>query len=113
MTPLFKKLNYKNQSEILILNSPESFMSEINEIENFTDVKTNLKRIKSINFVLIFVLKKVEIDSVIRKIIIKLEEDALLWFAYPKGSSKNISVILTEILVGMYWGKMDLKELEL
>lgn len=88
MTPLFKKLNYKNQKEIVVLNSPDSFNTELNEMGKFSIVKTNLKGIKSINFILIFVQKKMEIENSVQQIFSTLADDAILWFAYPKGSSK-------------------------
>lgn len=88
MTPLFKKLNYKTHEEILVLNSPESFITELIEMGNFAGVKRNLKGIKSICFILIFVQKKTEIEKSIHQIFSKLTDDAIIWFAYPKGSSK-------------------------
>lgn len=51
MTPLFKKLNYKNQSIIFILNAPDSFQSEIDHMIKVTVVKTNLAKAKEITFV--------------------------------------------------------------
>ncbi len=43
MTPLFKKLNLKDQKEIVILNSPKSFDPELKNISEFTKVKTTLQ----------------------------------------------------------------------
>ena len=42
MNPIFKKLNYKNQSEVVVLNAPESFNSDLNEISELTIVKLNV-----------------------------------------------------------------------
>jgi len=44
----------------------------------------------SIGFVIAFVTERKEVDRVARKLIKKLATDAVLWFAYPKGTSKTI-----------------------
>lgn len=89
MNPIFKKLNYKNQSEVVVLNAPKSFDSDLNEISELTIVKTSLSEVKRIEFILTFVTKIFEIDSMILKINDLLEDDAVFWFAYPKGTSKK------------------------
>ena len=89
MNQIFKKLNYKNQSEVIVLNCPKFFNSDIKGISEFTHVRTSLIGVKNIEFILIFVKKKVEIDSAILKISTLLNDDAVFWFAYPKGTSKK------------------------
>lgn len=89
MNSIFKRLNYKNQSEVVVLNAPESFSSDLNEISEVTKVKTSLHNVKDIEYILIFVKKKVEIDSAILKISNLLNDDAILWFVYPKETSKK------------------------
>ncbi len=61
----------------------------LNEISELTNVKTSLRGVNEIEFILIFVMKKIEIDSSILKIANLLKDDAVLWFAYPKGTSKK------------------------
>lgn len=89
MTPLFKKLNFKNQSDILILNAPESFQKDLEEMKAFTKVITNYAGIKQIDFVMVFAVKQKEIDQSIKKIAPKLNGDAIIWYCYPKGTSKK------------------------
>jgi hypothetical protein len=89
MNAIFKKLNYKNQSEVVVLNAPESFNSDLNEISELTIIKTSLSGVKGIEFILTFVTKKSEIDSMLQKINNILDDDGILWFAYPKGTSKK------------------------
>ena len=40
-------------------------------------------------FSLAFVTKQKEVDTLAKRIAAKAEGDTILWFAYPKGSSKN------------------------
>jgi len=89
MDPIFKKLQFKGQEKIIVLNAPDSFRPNIEAMENHCIIKENLKGIKQIEFVLVFVQKKKEIDQLVPKIDPKLEEDAMVWFAYPKKSSKK------------------------
>ena len=90
MTPLFKKLNFKDQNEIFVLNAPHEFNSEMKAMSTFCPVKTQLLNDGSpVQFVLVFVTRKEEIDQSIRQINPLLEGDAVLWYAYPKMSSKK------------------------
>lgn len=89
MTPLFKKLNFKDQETIYILNPPAEFGKEQKAIEEFTSVKTGMDDAETVNFVLSFVQNKAEVDQLAPVIDDKLEGDGLVWFAYPKKSSKK------------------------
>lgn len=89
VTPLFKKLNFKQHKEILILNSPAEFETELNAIQNCTTIKTDIKSVNCVEFVLTFVKKQAEIDRIAPLIGKKLKGDSIVWFAYPKGTSKR------------------------
>ncbi len=102
MTPLFKKLNFKDQQEILVVNAPTSFDTELADIAKFTKIKKSFKNVKAIDFAIIFVLTQEQIDNAIDFIFQKLNGDAVLWFCYPKGTSKSINVISTETQVGKH-----------
>lgn len=91
MTPLFKKLNFKDQKQILILGSPESFQAEMSNMEPYSDILTELVPLNQLGFALVFVTQKVEIDQTISVLANQMPGDAVLWFAYPKGSSKRYS----------------------
>ena len=89
MTTLFKKLNFKDQKEILVLNAPTSFDSELSDIAEFAKIKKDIKKVKAIDFAIIFVLTQEQIDNAFELIFPKLSGDAVLWFCYPKGTSKK------------------------
>jgi len=89
MTDVFKKLNYKNQPEILALNAPESFLSELNAMDEFASIIRNDNETSEIEFALVFVTKQHEIDELITRVFPKLKGDVVLWFCYPKGTSKK------------------------
>ena len=89
MTPLFKKLNFKNQAGILAVNPPQSLESELLEMAQSATIYKNEGNVPSIDFALVFVTRQSEIDESIKKIFPKLNGDAILWFCYPKGTSKK------------------------
>ncbi|MGB4773836.1 MAG: hypothetical protein WBP45_01570 [Daejeonella sp.] len=89
MTQLFKKLNFKGQKEIFVINSPTEFTHELETMMKITSVKTDLKDCKELEFILAFVKTKPEVDKMALIIEQKLKGDGLVWFAYPKGTSKK------------------------
>jgi hypothetical protein len=50
MTALFKKLNFKAQSSILVINAPESFVPEMEEMKKVTTVVTKLNEAEKVTF---------------------------------------------------------------
>ena len=88
MTPLFKKLNLKQQKEIHILNAPKSFKSEMENLGG-VQIHQDLQKQSSIEFALFFVQDEESIKRYVSAIFPHLKGDAILWFAYPKMSSKK------------------------
>ena len=89
MTPLFKKLNFKEQKQIVAINSPQSFDEELSEMKSISKIVTNLEKVKDIEFAICFVTTQNEIESFISTLDIKLIGDAIIWFCYPKAISKK------------------------
>jgi len=89
MTPVFKKLNYKEQKQLHIIHAPGSFKKELDEMKLVATIKSSLSGAKTVDFFLAFVTKQNEVDDLAVKISSILQEDGVLWFAYPKGSSKK------------------------
>ncbi|MDN4166380.1 hypothetical protein QWY31_12790 [Cytophagales bacterium LB-30] len=89
MTPLFKKLNFKESEYILVMNAPDSFEKELAGIASFTKIQKDANEVSSIDFVMVFALKQEQIDTAIAQIVAKLNGDAIVWFCYPKGTSKR------------------------
>ncbi|WP_028295738.1 hypothetical protein [Olivibacter sitiensis] len=89
MTPLFKKLNFKQQKEICILNPPAEFETELNAVKDYAAIKTNIDETNELEFVLAFVKTQTDIDTLTPLIDKKLKGDGIVWYAYPKGTSKK------------------------
>ena len=85
--PTFAKLNLKEQTEIVVLNAPASFEPELKALKGVT-VRRDAKG-GDIDFSLAFVTTQKEVDTVGPQVAKKAKGDAVVWFAYPKGSSKK------------------------
>ena len=88
MNPIFKKLNFKDQGAVVVVNAPPSFKKEMLEMKAVTKVVTAISS-GEISFFLGFVTKQQEVDALVEKVVPLLAKDGLFWFAYPKGSSKK------------------------
>jgi hypothetical protein len=88
VTSIFQKLNLTAQREILVFNVPASFEPELARLESVT-LRRNLKRPVAVQFALAFALEQTELDRLSKILAAGAEGDAVLWFAYPKGSSKR------------------------
>ena len=84
--PTFAKLNLKEQTEIVVLNAPASFEPELKTLKGIT-VRRDTKG--DIDFSLAFVMTQKEVDTLGPQVAKKAKGDAVVWFAYPKGSSKK------------------------
>lgn len=91
MDPLLKKLNYKDGSDILVINAPID-CGEI--IENFSRDGKVLRAVKDIGdqgivFTLVFLFNSEDINTLLPPVLDKVVGDAIIWLAYPKKSSKK------------------------
>ena len=110
MTPLLKKMNFKEHETAYVLNAPDSFLPELKEIGKSAVVKTRLTGAKQLPFFIGFVTKQKEVDELAKAIGPLVQADEVIWFAYPKGTSRSIPASLTEIPAGRNWVSWDLKE---
>ena len=88
MATVFAKLNLKDHKQIVVLDSPSSFESELAALQG-VEVLRDLKKAKQVTFSLAFVTTPEQVDALAPAIARKAEGDAIVWFAYPKGSSKK------------------------
>jgi hypothetical protein len=88
MTPLFNKLNLKGQNEIVVLDAPESFEAELRALDGVT-VHRDAAALERVEFALAFVITNAQVAAAADAILPKAQGDAVVWFAYPKGTSKR------------------------
>jgi hypothetical protein len=90
VTRIFQKLNLKAQHEIVVFNVPASFEHELAQLKG-VKVLRDPKKPMAIQFALAFVQQQAELDGLAKALAAASEGDVLLWFAYPKGTSKRYS----------------------
>ena len=90
MSTVFHKLNLKDQRQILVLNAPASFEPELDGLEGVGVIR-RLEEAKAVEFALVFVTRRDELEWLSKALVAKAAGDAVLWFAYPKGTSKRYS----------------------
>lgn len=88
MSDIFRKLNLKDEEEILVLNTPASFEPELASLDGVV-IWRHIEGVQRVAFSLAFVTEQAEVDSLARVIDQRAEGDAIVWFAYPKASSKK------------------------
>ncbi len=89
--PVFNKLNLGEHDEIVVLNAPKSFEAELARLKN-VKVLRDPKKPKALAFGLAFAMTQAELDRVSAILAgAAAAGDAVLWFAYPKGTSKRYS----------------------
>ncbi len=64
MTPLFNKLNFKGQREIVVLNAPESFERELDALKGVT-VHRDASALDRVDFAIAFVLLALAVAFVV------------------------------------------------
>jgi len=81
-------MNFKDQKRIVVLNQPDEFNPHFEEMKAFTQM-TSRASVKEIEYTILFAKTQKEVDQLFFKIKDKLIDDALLWIAFPKKSSKK------------------------
>jgi hypothetical protein len=88
MSELFRKLNLKEQKSLLLFNAPDSFAPEVAQLAGVKIVR-DAEAPKGVEFALAFAQTQQELDRLSKLLAAAAEGDAILWFAYPKGTSKR------------------------
>ncbi len=86
MTPLFDKLNLKAERQIVVVDAPASFEPELAALAG---VQIARAAQPGLRFAIAFVITQAALDAAAREIAAQAADDAVLWFAYPKQSSKK------------------------
>jgi Domain of unknown function (DU1801) len=86
VTPLFTKLNLTSHDTIHVVNAPRSFEPELNALGGVT-IRRFLRG--PTTFALAFVVTKADLEGASTRVANGAQGDAVVWMAYPKGTSKK------------------------
>ena len=89
MDAVFKKMNFKDHKNIVVINAPQSFETNIAAMEGLTTFARDWAGVTETDFILAFCTKQSEVDAVALEASKILRGDGMLWYAYPKGTSKR------------------------
>jgi hypothetical protein len=88
MPNVFDKLQLKDRKVMLVLNAPPTFEQQLAQLQG-VEVKRSLADVAEVEFALAFVTTPSELDAAVKGITSRATGDAVVWFAYPKASSKK------------------------
>lgn len=89
MNPLLKKLNFKEQKQVVLLNLPEDLGDLAAAFASLAQVHKDFTNVEKADFTIAFATKQEQVDAAADLIAQNTEGDAVVWLAYPKGSSKR------------------------
>ncbi|RZT93695.1 hypothetical protein [Rivibacter subsaxonicus] len=92
MTPLFTKLNLGEATRALVLDAPPSFEPEIDALLAARPALKLRRRVPSspkLDFALAFVTTLAQVEQAAPALVAAGIGDMVLWFAYPKSTSKR------------------------
>ena len=88
MAELFDKLNLGDRRDILILNAPPEFETELRKLSG-VKIRRDAAEAATIGFAIAFAVTSAERDAASAALTARAAADAILWIAYPKASSKR------------------------
>lgn len=86
MDPLLRKLTFKG-GDVVVLDAPDELAGTLDAWRAEVTVRTRVEQGET--FVLRFVRSCADIDAAATPTVRALADDAVLWFAYPKKSSRR------------------------
>lgn len=86
--PLFAKLNLRAPMHVLVLGAPATFEPVLATLKG-SHVVRDVRAIDRIEFALAFAERKADLDHFAGALVPKAPGDPILWFAYPKATSKR------------------------
>jgi hypothetical protein len=91
MKNLLDKLNYKGQERIAVLNAEESFTISLSKELKDVIIDNEIDPRYPYDFIIVFVKNVSEVKFFTPVALHNLMADGVLWFCYPKKTSKKFS----------------------
>ena len=95
LNAIIKKLQYKLQQEILLIDAPPEFEPVLTDWKKTATIHKGEIQGKHFNFAMIFVKTTKEVSAAAKKYVKLLEPDAVFWMVYPKKTSKKYKSDIT------------------
>ena len=85
------KLNYKGDERIAVINADDNFISSLSGALKNVQMDNKIDPRFPYNFILIFAKSVSEVEFYTPIVLHNLLADGVLWFCYPRKTSKNFS----------------------
>ena len=82
MSGIWKKLNLKDQEQVVVVNAPLSFEDTIESLSGVI-VSRDLSSAGNVQFLLAFVTRQEDIADLVSVLAPRAQGDPVVWFAYP------------------------------
>ncbi|MGL1888637.1 MAG: DUF3052 domain-containing protein [Reichenbachiella sp.] len=99
-TSLFKKLGIKSESEILVLNTPKSYLGFFTDFPNNVLISEDQSN-QQFEFIHLFVSTVKELENLYTVAKTSLKKNGVLWISWPKKTSK-IETELDKFMIMKY-----------
>jgi hypothetical protein len=111
MNSLLRKLNYKGQQRIAIINAGEDFLNSFGKELETIKIDREIDQRYPYEFMILFVKTISEVEVHAPNVLHNLSYDGIVWFVYPKKSSKKYSSDITrdngwEVLISRGFDKV-------
>ena len=118
MVDLLKKLNYKGQQRIAVVNADDRFLEYLASELKGVQIDRTIDQRFPYEFMIMFVRLFYEVELLAPKALHNLTSDGVLWFGYPKKTSKKVSSDIDrdhgwEVLIDRGFDKVRLISLDL
>ena len=91
MDNLMSKLNYKSKQRIAVINADEKILVFLEKELTGVQIDKEIDQRFPYEFMILFVRSVSEVELLAPKALHNLTSDGILWFAYPKKTSKKLS----------------------
>ena len=91
MDDLITKLNYKGQKRIAVINAGEKFLEYLDKELKEVQIDKDIDQRFPYEFIILFVRSVGEVELLAPRALHNLTSDGVLWFTYPKKTSKKLS----------------------
>jgi hypothetical protein len=88
MSDLFRKLNRGDAARIVVLDAPASFEPELARLADVAVLRA-VPSTGGIGFALVFATRLAQVEAATAALAPRMPGDPILWFAYPKATSKR------------------------
>jgi len=96
MKKLLEELNYKDQQRIVLLNADDKLRKQFAAALKKITIDADIDPRFPYHFMMIFVKNIAEVEHVATAVIHNLSDNGVLWFCFPRKSSKKLETDLSE-----------------